>query len=164
MEEPMETKNLLDAIRVVKENERLAAEFYGKAAETTGNTMGKEVFVQLREFEQFHYARLTVLEKSLELKGEFIFYEGRDFPQPPTIAPEPTEEPHQQTVIKIIVEAMELETKAEHAYADLAEQITDQEGHAMFRRLSEEEHKHYRFLREAYWNLSNFKSWKWAQP
>ena len=80
----METKSLLDAIRVVKENERLAAEFYGNAAKTTGNRMGREVFTQLKEFELFHYGRLTVLEKSLELKGEFIFYEGRDFPQPPT--------------------------------------------------------------------------------
>ena len=160
----METKSLLDALRVVKENERLAADFYGNAAKTTANRMGKEVFTQLREFELFHYARLTVLEKSLELKGEFIFYEGRDFPQPPTVAPEPTEEPHQQTVIKIILEAMELEKRAEQAYADLAEQITDQEGHDMFKKLSEEEHKHYRFLREAYWNLSNFQAWKWATP
>jgi rubrerythrin len=57
---------------------------------------------------------------------------------------------------------MELEKKAEKAYADLADQISDQEGHAMFRKLSEEEHKHYRFLNEAYWNLSNFKAWKWS--
>jgi rubrerythrin len=159
----METKNLLDAVRVVKESERQAAEFYGKAAETASNWMGKQVFTQLKEFEQFHYARLTVLEQSLEQSGKFISYEGREFPQPPAIVPEPTEEPQQQTVIKIIVEAMELETKAEKAYADLADQVTDKEGHAMFRRLSEEEHGHYRFLREAYWNLSNFKTWKWTQ-
>jgi rubrerythrin len=158
----METKNLLDAIRVVKNNEKLAAEFYGNAAKTTGSAMGSELFNQLRDFEQFHFARLTVLEKSLELKGEFIYYEGRDFPLPPTIAPTATEEPHQQPVIHIILEAMELEKKAEKAYADLAAEINDQEGHAMFRKLSEEEHKHYRFLTEAYWNLSNFKAWKWS--
>jgi rubrerythrin len=158
----MLTNNLLEAIRVVKENERLAADFYGEAAKNTRNEMGRELFKQLRAFEEFHYTRLTILEKSLELKGEFIVYEGMEFPLPPTIAPKAVEEPQKQTAIQIVIKAMELEKQAEKAYADLAGQITDPQGHAMFRRLAEEEHRHYRFLAEAYWNLSNFQAWKWA--
>jgi rubrerythrin len=163
-EQHMQTTNLLEAIRVVKENERMASEFYANAANTTGSSLGRELFKQLRAFEEFHYARLTVLEKSLELKGDYIVYEGREFPLPPTIAPKAVEEPHHQPVIDIILKAMNLEKQAEKAYADLAAQITDSQGHDMFRKLSEEEHKHYRLLTEAYWNLSNFKAWKWTTP
>ena len=158
----MLTNSLLEAIRVVKENERLAADFYGEAAKNTRNEMGRELFKQLRAFEEFHYTRLSILEKNLELKGEFIVYEGREFPLPPTVAPKAVEEPQKQTAIQIVIKAMELEKQAEKAYADLAEQITDPQGHAMFRRLAEEEHKHLQFLGEAYWNMSNFQTWKWA--
>ncbi len=160
----MASTNLLEAIGVVKENEWTAQEFYGEAAERTGNEVGRELFTQLREFELYHYARISALEKSLQEKGGFISYEGREFPLPPVIAPKAAEEPppQQQTVINILLQAMELEKQAEKAYADLAQEIADPQGHAMFRQISGEEHNHYRILKEAYWNLSNFKAWKWA--
>jgi rubrerythrin len=163
MEKQMISTNLVEAIRVVKENERMASEFYANAAVKTGSAIGRELFEQLRQFEIFHFARITALEKSLEEKDNFIYYEGKEFPLPPTIAPKAAEEPHHQTVMSIITEAMELEKQAEKAYADLAAQIDDPQGHEMFRKLSEEEHKHYRILSEAYWNLTNFKAWKWVE-
>jgi rubrerythrin len=159
----MSKPNLLDAIRVVKENERLATEFYANAAKSTGNPMGRELFVQLSEFEKSHYERLTALEKSLQEKGNFINYAGKAFPLPPKIGPKTAEEPNQQTVMKIISEAIELEKKAEKAYADIAAEITDPQGHEMFNKLSREEYNHYCILTEAYWNLTNFKVWKWTQ-
>jgi rubrerythrin len=126
--------------------------------------VGRELFTQLREFELYHYARISALEKSLQEKGNFISYEGRELPLPPVITPKEAEEPQpqHQTVINIILKAIELEKEAEKAYADLAEEIADPQGHAMFSRLSKEEHNHYRILNEAYWNLSNFKAWKWS--
>ena len=159
----MNTNSLLEAISVVKENEWTASEFYGDAAEKTGSTLGRDLFGQLREFELFHYARLTALEKSLKESDNYIYYEGREFPLPPVIAPKAAEEPQHQTVINIITRALDLEKQAEKAYADLATQITDPQGHAMFKRLSGEEHMHHRILTEAYWNLTNFQAWKWTE-
>jgi rubrerythrin len=62
----------------------------------------------------------------------------------------------------MINQAMQLETQAEKAYADLADEISDLQGHAMFSKLSGEEHNYYRILSEAYWSLTNFKAWKWS--
>ncbi|MGB5844273.1 MAG: ferritin family protein [Anaerolineales bacterium] len=160
----MSTPNLLDAIRVVKENERIASESYADAARNISNRMGKELFEQLSKFEKFHYEQLTTLEKSLEDKGDFINYEGKEFPLPPTFEIKAAEEPNQKSLMGIISEAMELEKQAEKAYADLAAQITDPQGHEMFSRLSEEEHNHYRILTEAYWTLNNLGVWKWSRP
>lgn len=160
----MSTTNLLDAVRVVKENERIASEMYANAAQNISNPMGKELFKQLSEFEKFHFARLSDLEKSLMEKGNFITYEGKEFPLPPTFEIKAAQELHQKSVMTIISQAIDLEKQAEKAYADLAVQITDPQGHDMFRRLSEEEHNHYRILIEAYWTLTNLGVWKWSRP
>jgi rubrerythrin len=156
----MNTPNLLDAIRVVKENERIASEKYANAAQILAK-VGKELFVQLSEFEKFHYERITALEKSLMEKGDFINYEGKEFPLPPIFEIKAAEEPNKKSIMQVITEAMELEKQAEKAYADLAAQITDEQGHKMFIKLSEEEHKHFRILTKAYWSLNDTGVWKW---
>ncbi|MFZ2096751.1 MAG: ferritin family protein [Anaerolineales bacterium] len=156
----MNTPNLLDAIRVVKENERIASERYADAATTLGK-VGKELFMRLSEFEKFHYERIAALEKSLEEKGDFINYEGKEFPLPPIFEIKAAQEPNKKSTMQIITEALELERQAERAYADLAAQITDPEGHKMFLRLSEEEHDHFRILTKAYWSLNDTGVWKW---
>ena len=56
-----------------------------------------------------------------------------------------------------------MEKQAEKAYADLAAQVTDAQGHKMFIRLSEEEHNHYRILNEAYWTMNELGVWKWTR-
>jgi rubrerythrin len=156
----METTSLLDAIRVAKENERTASDFYANAAKTTGSQLGRQLFEQLAVFEQYHYARITLLEQSLEETDNFIYYEGKELLLPPKLEPKAAEEPQHQTVVNIINQAIELEKEAEKAYADLAGKITDPTGHAMFSKLSEEEHKHYLILSEAYWSLTNLKTWQ----
>jgi rubrerythrin len=160
----MITPNLLDAIRVVKENERIASASYADAAQKIGNPMGKKLFEQLSEFEKFHYEQLTALETSLEEKGDFINYEGKEFPLPPIFEIKAAQEPSTKSVMTIISTAMDLELQAEKAYADLAAQTTDPRGHEMFSRLSEEEHKHYRLLLDAYWTLNNLGTWTWSRP
>jgi rubrerythrin len=156
----MNTPNLLDAIRVVKENERIASEKYANAAQILAK-VGKELFMQLSEFEKFHYERITALEKSLMEKGDYINYEGKEFPLPPIFEIKAAEEPNKKSIMQVITEAMELEKQAEKAYADLAAQITDEQGHKMFIKLSEEEHNHFRILTKAYWSLNDTGVWKW---
>jgi rubrerythrin len=160
----MDTPSLLDAIRVTKENERNALESYADAANTIRHSMGKELFSQLSEFERFHFERLTALEKSLQETGAFINYEGKEFPLPPVFEIKAAQEPNKKSVMQIITEAMALETQMRKAYADLAAQITDLQGNQMFRKLSEEEDKHYHILQEAFWSLNQTGVWKWSRP
>lgn len=160
----MSTPNLLDAVHVVKENERIASENYSSASQKIHNPMGKKLFEQLSEFEQHHLVQLTALEKKLEDEGNFIHYEGMEFPLPPTFEIRAAEEPDRKSVMAIITGAIELEQQAEKAYADLAAQIGDAQGHKMFLKLAKEEHNHYLILSEAYWSLNNFGVWKWASP
>jgi len=159
----MDTPSLLDAIRIVKENERLAAESYANAAQKV-NTLGKELFVQLSEFEKFHYEKLTALEKSLEESGKFINYEGKAFILPPKLEIKFADEPEHRSLMDIITEAKKIEKQAEKVYSDLADQLEDPQGHAMFAKLSEEEHNHYLILSEAYWALNQNAFWKYTRP
>ena len=159
----MNTPSLLDAIRIVKENERLASESYANAAKKI-NTLGKKLFEQLSEFEKFHYDRLSALEKSLQEKGKFIHYEGKDLVLPPVLEIKFAEEPEHKSLLDVIAEAMKLEKQAEKAYAALAAQLTDPQGHEMFIKLSQEELKHYKILRNALWSLNQTGVWKWSRP
>jgi len=156
------TTSLLDAIRVVKENERVASESYANAAKSINHPRGKELFLQLSKFEAYHFEQVTALEKSLQESGDFINYEGKAFPLPPVFEIKAAEEANRKSMMKIISEAIELEKQAERAYSDLAAQVTDTQGRKMFIRLSEEEHNHYRILNEAYWTLNDLGVWKWS--
>ena len=154
----MNTPSLLDAIRIVKENEKLAAETYANAAQKV-STLGKELFIQLSEFEKFHYEKLTALEKSLEQSGKFINYEGRAMILPPKLEIKFAEVPEHKSLMEIITEAKKIEKLTEKTYGDLAEQIDDPQGHAMFVKLSEEEHMHYLILSDAFWSLNQNADW-----
>jgi rubrerythrin len=160
----MKIPSLLDAIRVVKENERIATKSYADAAQEIRHSMGRDLFEQLSKFEAYHYAQLTALEKSLEETGEFIDYQGKEFPLPPTFDIVAAEEPNKKSLMQIITEARELERQSEKAYAKLADKLTDPQGHEMFRKLAEEEHSHYLILNEAFWSLNNLGVWKWSRP
>lgn len=160
----MNLTSLLDAVRVVKENERIAYTSYADAAKKISHTIGKNLFEQLAEFESFHYEMLTTLEASLEASGEFIDYQGREFPLPPIFEIKAAQEPNSKSVMSILAGALGLEKTAEKAYADLADQTTDPKGRALFVKLSEEEYKHWRILNEAYWSLGNLGTWKWIRP
>jgi len=159
----MKTPNLLDAIRIVKENERIASANYAEASKNLWDAWGKELFNQLSQFEQFHFEKISALEKSLEESGNFIHYEGKEFPLPPLFEIKAAEEPDKKSTMQIITEARELEQIAEKTYASLAAQITDAQGHEMFLKLSKEEHNHYLILEKAYWTLNNFGVWRVPQ-
>jgi rubrerythrin len=151
---------LADGIRIAKDNEKTAADFYAKAAKIAGNPGAKKLFDQLTEFEKIHYERLTALEESLKEKGAFIAYAGTDFKLPPNLVIKMPELPDRPSVMNIFTQAADLETRAENGYNALAELTTDSQGHDMFLKLAEEEHKHYRILKDVYWTLNNLGQWK----
>ncbi len=160
----MPKTNLNDAIRVVKENEKIAMDSYAKAATQITNPFGRKLFEQLSEFEKFHYDKLTALEKSLQESGLYIQYEGKDFPLPPAFEILAAQEPQKKSVMHIITDALKLEKQAQDAYASLAIKVPDQAGHDMFIKLSDEEHTHFLILSDAYWSLNNTGAWNWSRP
>jgi len=154
--------NLLDAIQMAMETEQKAATFYADAAQEAANPLGRELFDQLAEFERYHYSKLAGLEKSLRDEGAFIEYEGREL----TLSV-PSEvdnkEANKMSVMGIITLAINAERDAEKRYTALAEQTSDPDGQAMFKRLAEEEHTHYRILSDEYYNLNNHGVWVWSE-
>jgi rubrerythrin len=164
MEAHLDTNKLFDAIKIVKENERIAMDSYSEAAKKISNPWGKQLFQELSKFEQYHFERLSALEQSLKRKNDFINYVGREFPLPPIFEIKAAQEPNKKSVMDIISDALELEKQAEKSYAELASQVTNQQGHKMFLQLSKEEHAHYLILSDAYWNLTNLGEWRWSRP
>jgi len=160
----MVTPSLLEAIKVAKDNERIASESYRSAIDEIQHTVGKRLFQELSDFEQFHYEKLTELENSLIKEGKYINYQGKEFPIPPIFEVRGAVEPGKKSLMTIITQAIGLEETAKKTYADLADEIDDAMDKEMFKKLSAEEYSHYRILIEAYWTVSNFGVWKWVRP
>ncbi len=159
----MSTPSLLDAVRVVKENERIACAKYAEASRLAGQSKSKILFEQLSRFEQYHFDKLSALEASLEKFGGFIPYEGKELELPPVFEIKAAQEPDRKTLMGIISAALDLEQEAEKAYAELADRITEKYGRDMFKRLSQEEHGHFKTLSEVYWALTNLGTWRYSQ-
>jgi rubrerythrin len=151
--------NFLDAIRMAIEAEGKAAAFYDEAAQKTANPLGRELLEQLADFERYHHEQLVALEDSLCNDGACIIYEGREvtFSVPDEV--EKIREADKMSAMGIIDAAIEIKRKAEKRYAALAEQTTDPNGQAMFRRLADEEHENRRVLEKAYWSLNDRGVW-----
>lgn len=160
----MSTPSLLDAVRVVIENERNASDSYAEAAQQITNPGAKLVFEELAKFEQHHFELLSDLETSLKETGDFVDYAGQEFPIPPIFEIKAAQEPNMKSVMKIISEAMELEKEAEQEYADLAIKANDPRGYDLFKKLSAEENIHWRILMDAYWTLTNLGTWTFKHP
>ena len=154
--------NLLDAIQMAMETEQKAATFYADAAQEAANPLGRELFDQLAEFERYHYRKLADLEKSMRDEGAFIEYQGRELTL--SVPSEvDSKESNKMSVMEIITLAIHAERDAEKRYTTLAEQTADPDGRAMFKRLAEEEHTHYRILSDEYYNLNNHGVWVWSE-
>ncbi len=155
--------NILEAIQIAKEAEKKAEAYYADAAQKTNHPVGKQLLEKLAEFERYHYEKLDDLEKSLEAEGAFIEYEGMelrvDAPSEIRVAGDASV----KTAMGVITMAIDVEQQAEKRYLSLAEQTSDPRGHAMFERLAEEEHEHYRILRNVYWSLNNQGIWAWPK-
>lgn len=153
--------NVLEAIQLAQEAERQAAAFYADAAQKISHPLGHKLLQELERFERHHYDKLVALEDSLRRTGTFIEYEGKGMETHPPAASEITVERQPATAMEIITLALDAEQSAERRYESLAERTSDATAHEMFRRLADEEHMHYRILRDVYWNLNNRGVWWW---
>jgi len=156
--------DMLSAIELAMEAEEKAHLFYRDGAERTEHPRGKDLFLQLAEFEKNHYDHLKELHDSLSRSGRYIQYGGTSFsPSSAEVKGEREGEPKKDEVLGILNAAIAAEREAQKRYADLAAQTTDSSGQAMFKKLADEEGLHVRILNDEFYNLANKGGWssKW---
>lgn len=152
--------DMLGAIELAMEAERKAQAFYRNGAEQTDHPQGKELFLQLADFEQNHFKHLKKLHESLKGSGQYIHYGGTSFGTSKIEAKGEVEgEPKKNEILEILNTAIEAEREAQDRYVDLAAQTSDSSGQEMFKKLSEEEGIHLRILNDEYYNIANQGSW-----
>jgi rubrerythrin len=156
--------NFLDAIRMAMEAEHEATTFYSDAVQKTTNPLARKLFEQLANFEHYHYTKLADLEESLCKNDACIMYENRDldFPVPDEV--EQIKQADKMSAMGVITMALEIKSKARERYTALAEQTTDPDGQAMFKRLAEEERANHHILDKVYWRLNNRGRRAWSRP
>ncbi|UCE20417.1 MAG: ferritin family protein [Gemmatimonadota bacterium] len=152
--------DMLGAIELAMEAEDKAHTFYKEGAEKTEHPRGKDLFLQLADFEKNHYDHLKRLHESLSGSGQYIDYGGTSFSKSEVEATsEVAGEPKKTEVLEILNMAIGAEREAQKRYADLAGQTSDPSGRNMFQTLSEEEGVHLRILNDEYYNIANQGSW-----
>ncbi len=159
----MKTSYPLTVLCIVKENISRAAERYARAAKRMDAVRGP-IFEQLSDWERVHYARLVLLERSLQEKGDLNRYPGKQFILPRILEKGVTDEPAHKSMVEIISDAMQLEEQAEKVFALYAVQLAGTHAHQFFIRLAEEEHRNYRALSDALWSVNQTGVWNWSHP
>jgi rubrerythrin len=160
---PWTDREDIKAVKVAMEAERNAYQAYSKAAKKTMNPKGRDMFLQLSEFEMNHYQRLKDLLKSLQEKGEWILYEGTTLKKkviPLKMGKLKGEE--QLTDMDALKIATREEKKAQAYYRSMVELTKDPRGRDMYKRLASEEALHEKLLNDQYYSLHNTGSWSWG--
>jgi rubrerythrin len=152
--------SLYEALHIAKEAEQKTAEFYADAAQKTTNPWGKQLFDQLTKFERYHFQKLSDLEDSLRSKSGFISYEGKELSVSAVSSVITAKEENSKSALDILSMAMDIEVEAQKRYKSLQQQTDDPDGKDMFKKLAAEEALHYRFVSDAYWNLSERGVWE----
>jgi rubrerythrin len=159
--------SLAQSMRLAADAEQKSADFYREAAKNASNAALERLFGGLADFEQLHYDQVIKLTRSLQKEGKFLFYEGSSLTIPEQAAIElPAEatdalEATKLSLMDVVTAAQNMETGLSKSYADLANQVSDPDGKAMFRQLAKEEQQHLRLLTEVYWNLNDRGVLKW---
>jgi rubrerythrin len=160
---PWTDREDIKAVKVAMGAEMNAYQTYSKASKKTMNPKGRDMFLQLSEFEMNHYQKLKDLLKSLQEKGEWILYEGTTLKKkviPLKIGkPKGQEQLTDMDALKIAVRE---EKKAEAYYRSMAELTKDPRGKDMYKRLASEEALHEKLLNDQYYSLHNTGSWSWG--
>jgi rubrerythrin len=160
---PWTDREDIKAIKVAMEAERNAYQTYSKAAKKTMNPKGRDMFLQLSEFEMNHYQKLKDLLKSLQEKGEWILYEGTTLKK--KVIPLKMGKPkgqEQLTDMDALKIAVREEKRAEAYYRSMVELTKDPRGRDMYKRLASEEAVHEKLLNDQYYSLHNTGSWSWG--
>ena len=152
--------DMLSAIELAMQAEEKAHNFYKEGADKTDHPRGKDLFLQLADFEKNHYEHLKKLHEALSGTGQYIRYGGTSFRKSEgEVKGEVGGELNKNEVLEILNMAIEAEREAQERYTHLAEQTSDPSGQEMFKKLSEEESVHLRILNDEYYNIANQGAW-----
>ncbi len=158
------SKTVIEAIVLGMEEEKKASAFYAAAAAKLESGPGKALFTQLSEFETGHYEALKALKASLEGDSCYITYESA------LLEPVKVEggqvrlddDDVQKTILDILTIGIRNEKNAGQAYRDLAAQIEDPNGVAMFEEMAKEEAQHARILEDQFYEVKNQGELVWG--
>lgn len=149
------SKSVLDAIDLGMEAEKKASEFYAEAAAKIGSGPGAEMFNQLSEFEKGHYQALDKLKQSLEGESCYITYESALMDPAGLEGSSKLNEAVKKDILEILNLGISNEKNAARAYRELAAEIEDENGKAMFEQMAREEDQHARLLDDQLYDLKN---------
>ncbi len=157
------SKTVLDAIDLGMDEEKKASDFYAEAAAKLPAGSGKTLFTQLSEFELGHYKALADLKASLTGESCYITYESALL-EPVGVAGGPVqlEGDVQKTILDILTIGIRNEKKAGQAYRELAAEIEDPNGVAMFEKMAKEEDQHARILEDQLYDVKNKGELVWG--
>jgi rubrerythrin len=159
--------SLAQSVRLAADTELKSVDFYRNAAQKASRESLKRLFNGLADFEQLHHDQVIALALSLQKEGKFLFYEGCSLSIPAQsaieVSPEAREalEATRLSLMAVITAAQNVEVHAAKSYAELANQVSDPDGQAMFRQLAKEEQQHLRLLTDVYWNLNDHGVIEW---
>ena len=154
-----------EALDIAMNAELEAQAFYAQAAVEVQDRKGRDLLGRLAAFEQYHYEQLAKLTRSLQERGQFVEYVGRQVEQfQPQVGGETagTKLDELRDLPGILSKAIENEKVAGERYFALAEATDDPAGRDMFRKLVEEEKVHLRILEDEFFSLSNQGVWSWG--
>jgi rubrerythrin len=151
----LENNNIEQLLKEALNSELRAKEFYKNAHKKAKSKAGKQLFMELAEFEQSHFEKVKkiiesqnsgrkidvgeISSKKLEIKSEI---EG-EF------------EPNKNEIIDVIYLAIESEKKAHDIYRKISNMFKDEIAKKIFDNLAQDEVNHQRILEDELYQLSN---------
>ena len=146
----------LDNLLIEALNSELKAkEFYENAHEKAKNNSGKQLFMELAEFEKNHYNKV---KKIIESRKEGEIIQDNDITSKKLQIKSEIEgdiEPNKDEIINVIYLAIESEKKAHERYRKISNMFNNEEGKKIFNNLALDEINHQRILEDELYQLSN---------
>jgi len=146
----------LDNLLIEDLNSELKAkEFYENAHEKAKSNSGKQLFMELAEFEKNHYNKV---KKIIESRKEGEIIQDNDITSKKLQIKSEIEgdiEPNKDEIINVIYLAIESEKKAHERYRKISNMFNNEEGEKIFNNLALDEINHQRILEDELYQLSN---------
>ena len=160
--------NEQEALALAIKREKEAHQYYGDAAARSTNENGRKTFSWLASEELGHIRILEHQWEKVKSSGTWLSEEGwctyGDISHPiectelPSSSESRGELPEDAPEIEVLRQAVEAERTAAAFYSELAGMTSDENGKAMFEKLSKVEQGHLDLLEEEYQWLSKSKS------
>jgi rubrerythrin len=151
----LEKNNLEKLLEEALESELKAKEFYENAYKKAESKSGKQLFMELAEFEQGHYEKVKkIIENQKDGKKIDEYYiQSKKLKIKSEVEGE--FEPNKNEIIDIIYLAIESEKKAHDRYIKISQMLNDENGKKIFDNLAQDENNHKRILEDELYQLSN---------